>query len=86
MKTMDSDLNPTMKYLQLRKNFIKMFREKTPTADFTNQEKVERAIFALNKIYFDEETPTLFKQLMPYSDITKTIDFLEFLKKITENE
>jgi hypothetical protein len=63
-----------------------MFRIQTPTADFTNKEKLEKSMFVLNKIYLDKETPILFKQLLPNLDINRTSDFLKFLEQIIKNE
>lgn len=86
VKTIEGDMSTDMKYLQIRKNFVKMFRQKTPTGDFTNKEKVAKAVSPLNKIYYDDETPILFKQLLPGLDITRTADFLKFLEKILDEK
>jgi hypothetical protein len=86
LKILASDKDANEKYLQARKFFVKMFYSKTPIAELTNQQKIERTLFALNKVYLDEETPILFKQLLPDSDINKTSDFLKFLEKIINEE
>jgi len=82
----NKDMETTKKYNHLRKLYFKLLSKRVPSADNSNQEKVQKALFTIKKIYLDEESPILAKQLLSNGDITKTADFILFLEKIINEE
>ena len=83
-RVLESDSDTNRKYFRVRKLFARQFNKHAPVPEYTNKEKVESVLPVITKIFFDSETPNLFKQVMPSSEMSNTLGFIEFLKKIVQ--
>jgi len=84
LRNLQTDMDVGRKYLKLRSLFAKQFDKVTPIVVRTNKEKLVDALPTILKVYLDDESRSLFMELVKNGNFDKTQDFIKFLEKIAK--